>query len=161
MLRLATKVTSSPTISLAQRVGHGGDRPHLGPSGGKQGDDLVLAHLLAEGHAGQDIAHCAARRGQRDDRRGRRGGGVARGTAGAAESGGGNSLPEHQEVVPAQSLRVGHVEDRKSASAGQPPVGLKGKFRIQRQTGGERVAGRLGRGARGCSRAGQARSGLT
>ena len=62
MLRLCTKVTVSPTVGAAQVVGHLGHGAHLGPAGGEEGHDLVLADLLAERDAVQDLGHRAARR---------------------------------------------------------------------------------------------------
>ena len=68
MFRLLTKVTSSPTISERSWSATVGDRPDLGPPGGEQGDDLVLAHRLAVEHAGQYLAHRTPGRGQRERR---------------------------------------------------------------------------------------------
>ncbi len=86
MLRLATQVTTSPTAWAPELVGHLGHRPHLGAPGPEEGDDLVLADLLAEGDPGQDFGHGAPA-----------GGGAARaGAAGPGGSGARPSRPEHQ-----------------------------------------------------------------
>ena len=53
----------------AELVGHLGHGPDLGPPGPEQGDDLVLAHRLAERHPGQHLAHRAAGECHGDDRR--------------------------------------------------------------------------------------------
>ena len=69
MLRLATQVTTSPTVVAPQLVGHLGHGPHLGATGREQGDDLVLADLLAEAHPGQHLGHGAGGRTARPTRR--------------------------------------------------------------------------------------------
>ena len=61
MLRLATHVTVVAGDAAPQVVGHLGHRRHLPAPGPEEGDDLVLAHLLAGHHAVEHLADAAPR----------------------------------------------------------------------------------------------------
>ncbi len=175
MLRLCTKVTSSPTTLAAQVVGHLGHRRHLGTAGREQRDDLVDADLLAEQHAGQHLGHRAAGPGparHQDRRLGRRprvprraaGPDVqhldavrrpARGVAGLMRCT--NTAPGSSRPSPSASLRSS------TGSAGRRRASGRGRARTRgRWSGGGPARSPCASvTSRSRSRAGQGRSGLT
>ena len=141
MLRLATQVTTSPTASAPQLVGHLGHGPHLGAPGGEEGDDLVLADLLAE----------PRRRGPRPPGCRRRATAVPTagpsGRTGRAASGGAAVPPEHHAVLAPEALGVGAVEDGEAHGRVEPALGIVGELGVDGEAGGQGQPGRLGGGA--------------
>ena len=99
----------------AQVVGHLGHQAHLGAAGAEQRDDLRLAHLLAQGHAGQHLGHGTAA-GRGTDRRHA----CARVAGASSSGGGGSSPPEHHDVSRASpSASDASMTGKRSAGSSQ------------------------------------------
>ena len=166
-------VADGLAAQLVGDLGHGGD---LGAAGREQGDDLVVADLLAEQHAGEHLGHRAA--GARSRPRARSAGGVDRcpgvprgGAAADVDdlgavvdllgAGRRDALGEHRAgVVAAEALGVGAVEDREAQAGVEPALGVERELGVDREPGREREAG-ASVTSRSRSRAGHGRSGLT
>ena len=130
-------------------VGHIGHGPDLGAPGREQGDDLVLAHGLAELDPGQHVAHRAAGGaasvttggdGAGADRPGdhRRASGTER------AGGGGVSPPEHQGWSRPSPSASEASSTGKRIGLGQPAVGVESELGVEGQPGRQREPGRLG-----------------
>ena len=144
MFRLWTKVTTSPTASRPQLVGHLGDGGHLGAPGGEQGDDLVLADLVAGPNPLEDGG----------DRARWPTAGPGRGSAGRPRRRSTSGRP-----APGPRRRCG----RARGSAGPRPASVRRRGRTRGRSSGEgRARGRVASvTSRRRSTAGQGRSGLT
>ncbi len=127
MFRLWTKVTTSPTAASRSSSATSRDGGHLGAPGGEQGDDLVLAHLVAVPNPVEDGGDRAGgrRRGRDQGRRVDLGPGVP-------------------VVVPAQRLGVAVVQHGEAEPLVQPAARVEGVLGIDRQARRQHVALGLG-----------------
>ena len=131
-----------------------------GPRAENKRDDLVDPHLLAQGHAGQDLGHGAAglrRRRPGVDRRD----GCTRPAGRSSRAGGGSSPPEHQAASRASpSASEASSTAKRTAGSSQRP-GIECERRGRRSGAGPACDPAASVAARRTSSAGQARSGFT
>ena len=111
MLRLCTKVTASPTVARRRSSATSATIRTSGPRAPKSVTISAVAHLLAQGDAGQDLGHRAAA-----------GRGTGRAAVRSSSAGGGSSPPEHQEASRARpSASEASSTGKRSAGSSQRP----------------------------------------
>ena len=176
MLRLRTQVTVVADDAPAQVVGDLGHGADLAAPGREQGDDLVLAGLLAGGDAVEHLAHrgpgaCGSRVGERASAGSTDGAAVPRRVApadlhdlgaGAGVDGLLDPLGEHRAgVVAAEALGVGAVEHGEAQRRVEPALGVERRTRGRSVRRGASSKPAASVAARRRSSAGHGRSGLT
>ena len=125
-----------------QVVGDLGHQAYLGSPGGEQVDDLRRAHLLAEGHARQDLGHRAAPAGPVRRPHGRVD--PVGGPGPAEHVGRGHLAARAPRGIARQALGVGGVEGREAQRRMEPALRVEGEGGVHGEPGRQRVARRLG-----------------